>query len=371
MKRTDSAAGTSRRTVLSLLFLVLAAALAAAGAVVFRDQAGIWRTIPLLPLCMICAAFLPVSAWQRALLFLIPIVALTAVEQKSTGTLLLLTILAAVLFALTECGVRLIRSNRKNVIRIVCGILILCLAFAAYAAVCGNPFSALAAKKAVGAYTDKAYDPDGDISFTPLTYDVRTRLYGVYASSASYPNERGAISVNGPMVEDRFLPLLEDQCMRLPSGAFTSVLREAFPHDDFTAYRVSVSGFSSSTPYRDPAKVSAAADVTYCVELSGRPLYPQMAEAAEAYANVLAVSRVPFRSVSFVSVQTFHTRYRVSAVPYGLTWSGCAGVRPSVFAMRCGDMLSFLQRFGNEARLESFAKEAGTGLSVSSGPVSR
>ncbi|MBO4366467.1 MAG: hypothetical protein J5843_02285 [Clostridia bacterium] len=371
MKRTDSAAGATRRTVSSLLFLVLAAALAAAGAVVFRDQAGIWRTVPLLPLCMIAAAFLPVSVWQRALLFLIPVVALTSVEQTDTGTVLLLSVLAAVLFALTECGVRLIRKKRKTVVRIVCGILILCLAFAAYAAVCGNPFSALSARKAVRAYTDRTYDPDGNISFTPLTYDVRTRLYGVYASSASYPNERGAIAVNGPIVEDRFLPLLEDQYMRLPSGAFTSVLRETFPHDDFTAYRVSVSGFSVRMPFRDPAGVSVASGISYCVELSGKPLYPQMAEAAEAYANVLASSGVPFRSVSFVSVQTFHTRYRASAVPYGMTMSGCAGVRPSVFAMRCGDMLSFLQRSGNESLLETYAKAAGAAVSSPSGPVSR
>lgn len=358
MKRTDSSAsGAPRRGVLSLVFLLAAALLAVAGTVLFREQSGIWRTVPLLPLLMTAAAFLPVPVWQRALLFLIPVAALTAVEQKHTGTLVLLCALACVLFALTECGVRLIRKKRRTLLRVVCGVLILCLALAVYAAVCGNPVSALKARDRIRDYTARTYDPDGGIAFTPLTFDVRTRLYGVYAYAASLPNERGAVSVNGPMVEDRFLPILEDQAMRQAAGAFVAVLRNAFPHDDFVALRVSDSGFSARTPHKDSASDSApGANVSYCVELSGKPLYPQMAETAGLYANALAASGVPYRSVSFVSAQTFHTRYRACALPFGWTPSGYAGVRPSVVPLRSADMLDWLRRFGIEEDLEDAAR---------------
>lgn len=345
----------ARKGIPSVVLLIAAALLACGAALLFRESAGFWRTVPVLPLFMAVAAFLPLPWWQRALLFLVPVIALNAVEQNDVRVILLLSVLAAVLFGLIEAGAYLIRTRKKAFLRLICGILLLCLAFAVYAFVCGNPVSAARAESAVNAYIDRTYERDG-LKFSGITYDIFTRRYVVRASSGSFPTESAALSVNGPIVEDGFLPLLEDQTMRAPAASFARALRLYFPEATFTVYRVSVSGFDRDLPHRDSALSSAGENANYCVELYGSPTYDKMAKTAETYASVLASSGVAYRSVRFVSAQTFRVRYRASAVPAGYVLTGYGELEPGVFAVRSADMLQLLEKYGLEDACVRFAR---------------
>ncbi|MBP5231418.1 MAG: hypothetical protein ILO68_06770 [Clostridia bacterium] len=338
----------SARRVPSAVFLIAAALLACAGAFAYREAAGLLRTYPLLPLLMVAAAFLPVPAWQRGILFLIPTCALLIVGMENSRDTVVYCVLAVILFVLSEAGVRLIRKGGKRIVRLAAGVLLLCLCLALYAAVCGNPFSAHAAQKKLNAYLESEYVQDGGLTFSGIRYDYRMRSYGLKASSRSYPTETASISVNGPITEDRFLPLLEDQSMRSDAGKVALALRAGFSSDVFTVLRVSISGFKSGreTPHTDSEGRSFGDRLSVCVELYGSPLYSQLAENSLLYANSIHASGSSFRSLEFVSVQTFRTRYRASFVPAGYTPSGYESVRPSVFAMRDGIMLGILETNG-------------------------
>ena len=348
----------SRREIPQFVFLIAAVLLACAGAFFFREEAGIVRCYPLLPVFMTAAAFLPLPWWQRGLLFLVPVFALAMIETRETGQTVLFCALAVVLFVLSELGARLIKKSGKRLLRVVCGVLLICLCFALYAAVCGNPFSAHAAKKTLTEYVERTYDADGGLTFSDVRYDVFRRRYVLQANSRSYPTETACVAVNGPMTEDRFLPLLEDQCMRAPAGEIALAIRAVYAEDVYTVYRVTIAGFDSDLPLRDASETEYASRVSYCVEIYGKPLYPQMAEKALGYANAIFASGKPLDRLEFVSAQTFRTRFRASAVPSDYTPAGYGSVRPGVYASRNGDLLGILQTFG----LEEFLREAASGV---------
>ncbi len=330
----------------SILLLLAAAVAACAAAVAYREESGVFRTYPVLPLLMAAAAFLPVPWWQRGLLFLIPASALLLVGSEDRLRTVVFIILAAVLFLLTECAARLVRKKKKNALRIIACVLILLLCLGLYAAFCGNPFSAHDAQSKIEEHIGRTYVREDGFGFSGIRYDFLRGKYCVSAHSATYPTERANISVNGPMTEDRFLPLLEDQCLREPVTAVAAAFRAAFAEDVFTVYRVSAQRFDGDLPHADPSKTNYADSAVWCVELNGVPLYPQMTAKALKYANAAAASGVKASSLTFVSTQTFHTRYRVSAVPAGFTLSEYQYVCPSVFAERDEVMLGLMKAIG-------------------------
>ena len=54
---------------LSLVYMLLLGLLASLAALTMRASAGVWSTVPLYPLCVAAACFVPAKTWHRFLFF--------------------------------------------------------------------------------------------------------------------------------------------------------------------------------------------------------------------------------------------------------------------------------------------------------------
>lgn len=342
----------TKRKIPDIVFLLVAILLACAGALFFRQSMGIWMMIPVFPFCVALAAFLPVKRWEKAVFTIVMVGIMNTIELQDNRILLLIVILAAVTFALVEAGIWLIR--KKKLVPVLCGILALLICLGVLAFFLGNPFSALSEQEALQTYIQKTYDTDsGNFSFTNISYDISTGIYSVSMTNNVCPTESAIIYRTKDFVIDRYRPVLEDQQMRDPAVELTKAIRVYIPDDVFTVHRVSVSEYGRDGRLQAKGNADLSDRVSYCVEMSGKTNYEKLQKAALRYANAVTEANVQFRSLCFIGMQTFRTRYRIAAAPTDFDGTRYLAVEPTVFCTRSEAQHGLLQRY----KLEEFLLE--------------
>lgn len=296
-------------SLLSLLLLVL---LACTAAVAFRRSSGVWMILPIYPLCIAAASFLPVKRVMRAVFFLVLTAVLNMVESTDTLDLAILCGIAAACFLLVELAVSLFR--KKQAVPCIIGAAVLLVYLGVSSLFIGNPFSALTADSKLNDYIEETYvTATGTHQFDAIRYDRKSALYTVKATNEAYPTESREITLMGDHIADRYRDMLEDQEMREQALAITEILREAFPKDSFTVLRLGIDGFArglqaysteNTTDYRDR--------MDFCIQLSGKPTYEKLLNAAVQYNEVLVSSGVQYDDLVFTGGEGLRFRMEIS-----------------------------------------------------------
>lgn len=332
----------------SPLALLLLAVLACIAAVTFRRSSGIWMLLPIYPLCIalssVLSNYFPVKRLLRGVFFLVLTAALNLVESTDTFETAVIIGLAFACFLLVEFAVWLI--GKKRMLSCIGGVaLLVCYLFAS-SMFLGNPISAWQANSKLNEYINANYVTEGSgHQFESIRYDRNAGVYTVNATNTDYPTESRHIFLAGDHVVDHYRGILEDQEMRDTALAITEVLREAFPKDAFTVIRLGIDGFSDEEQaYSAHHETDYSSRMNFCIQLSGKPTYEKLLDAALSYNTVLASSNVSYGSVVFTGGEGL--RFRMEITP--MTENGIfrEEMATAVYVLRHPDHYSHLEQNG-------------------------
>ncbi len=328
----------------STLHLLILALLSCVAALSFRKSAGIWMMIPVYPLCVAAASFLSVKRWQRGVFFLALIAILNLVENERQIEILRIVGMALLTFLFIELAVWSMR--KKKIAICLCGVVLIAGCLCANALLFGDPFSAFHAQKQLTEYIRQQYDMEnGGHTFGNVRFDTDSKLYTLTAYNDIYPTETGEIFLCGGYVVDHYRELLEKQQMQEPATELTNILREAFPSDSFTVVCLGISKYPTNGQ-----KLSAhdttdySSQISYCIQLSGKPNYEKLITAAKKYLDVLTDSGLSYGDLTFTS--SVGTLYRLSVTPSNLSGRYYESFTSGVYVLRHPEQYLFLEQNG-------------------------
>ncbi len=297
---------TSLRSTLSLLAL---AALACVAAMNLRPGAGIWVSLPLYPVCVAIACFLPAKLWHRVTFFPLLTAVVNLGESDSPWDILPYLGMSLLCLCLVTGGVYLLRKKEWRHRLIGGGLAAVYLLVAFFAL--GNPFTAIAKGSKLNEYLESHYGEG--THFSQVRYDTTSGCYTVTAYSEKYPTETAEIFLLGDMIVDHYRDLAEIQITREQVRQMTDVLRKAFPGDTFAVSGVKVDNFLPEGTRYDvyQTKVSPS-DMHFCVEISSESSVEKYREAVSWYQKILKAYGLEYASVTFLGGTNFYYRTAIS-----------------------------------------------------------
>lgn len=293
--------------ILSAASMLLLGLLACAASLTMRASAGIWSTLPLYPVCVAAACFLPVKAWHRFLFFGGITLILNLAESTPMESIPYLLV-AAGCFALVSGGIALLKQKKLKSGLLGGGLLVCYLVFAFL--YMGNPFTAFGKSAALSEYIETHYGEGNH--FENVRYDTTSGCYTVTAYNQRFPSETAEIFLMGDRVVDHYKELVEEQTLREQALVLTKVLREAFPGDSFTVTGVKIDGFLHDGEKFDAYRTKAdPKDMHFYVELSGKPVFEKYYHGVQGYARTFAMKGTEFASVTYLCGTGLHFRVAI------------------------------------------------------------
>ncbi len=294
---------------LSLLYVLLIGLLACAASLTMRSSAGIWSTVPLYPVCVAVACFIPAKSWHR-FLFFGGITLLLNLAEGTPAECLPYLLVAVGCFGTVSVAMALLKSRKLKKSLIGGCILVSYLVFSFL--FMGNPFVAFGKSAALNEYIETHYGEGNH--FENVRYDTTSGCYTVTAYNKRFPSETAEIFLMGDRVIDHYRELVEQQALREQALVLTTTLREAFPKDSFTVTGVRIDGFLKNGERFDAYETKAdPADMHFYIELSGKPIFEKYYEGVQGYARTFAMKNTEFASVTYLCGTGLH--FRVAIIP--------------------------------------------------------
>ena len=293
---------------LSALYMLLLGLLACVASLTMRPSAGIWSTLPLYPICVAAACFIPAKPWHRFLFFGGITLLLNLAESTPMESLPYLLV-GIGCFGAVSIAMALLKSKKLKKSLIGGGILVCYLAFSFL--YMGNPFAAFGKSAVLDEYIQTHYG-EGNY-FENVRYDTVSGCYAVTAYNKKFPSETAEIFLMGDRVIDHYRELVEQQAMREQALVLTTTLREAFPKDSFTVIGVKIDGFLENGEKYDAYETKAdPKDMHFYVELSGKPIFEKYYEGVQGYARTFAMLKTEFASVTYLCGTGLHFRVAIN-----------------------------------------------------------
>lgn len=293
---------------LSLVYMLLLGLLASLAALTMRASAGVWSTVPLYPLCVAAACFVPAKTWHRFLFFFGITLFLNLAESTPSECLPYLLV-AVGCFAAVSAAVALLKSKKIKKSLIGGGILLCYLAFSFL--YMGNPFAAFGKSAVLNDYIEAHYGEGNH--FENVRFDTTSGFYTVTAYNKRFPSETAEIFLMGDRVVDHYKELVEDQAMREQALKLTTTLREAFPKDTFSVTGVKIDGFLKDGEKFDAYETKADPNAMhFYIELTGKPTFDKYYEGVNGYARTFEMMETEFASVTYLCGTGLHFRVAIN-----------------------------------------------------------
>lgn len=285
------------------LKLILTVILAFLTSLLFRQSMGIWAMTPLAFIIAACAAFIGLSPLIKNVTFGIIVFAVNTIEQKDIYVTIIFTALCLLVRIFSDWAVSSFKKSKKRFIAIglAGSVLTVSLSFV----LVGNPITAIGEKKLLDEYIAEKYPANenaflGNIKISDIHYNYRTRAYEIDAVSSRFPTEGGAVSIAGGHISDGFKRSMEEKLTEPYTLEITSVLRSAFPDDNFGVSYEKVAHLPEDAVLTK-AEGELYGSIAFRISIGGIQSNTRMNTTVNKYVEALKAAGVDFYRIEFVS----------------------------------------------------------------------